>query len=418
MQSIPRRYVPPGAAAQRTPPPSAPPKPRILPGIIAGAADLDPAAVLTATVAGATFGYSLGWVVLLCVPVLFSVLKVSSRIGLQTGSGLVQLIREHYGRKAVIPVAFGMVVVNMAMIIGDIVAVSDALALIMDLPRVFYLAAVGFTVWYLLIVGNYQTTTNALGVLTLVLIAYVLAAFHVTDSFTGLAKGIFLPSIQMNNAYMMGVVAVFGSLLTPDVIVWQTSSRRGLPPGLAQAHAHESHAGTFVACLISLCAIVAASHLKVPDPSSMSTRTASEALSSFGTLGPILFSVGIFGSGLIALPILVGSLCFSITEAFQWKSGLSYVPWEARHFYILISATVFIAVFIDFIGVNTIKVLYWSQVLAGIVLIPIFAFILLLGNNRKVMQTTNSRWENIWLSTAAIAMLFSSLIFFATTLFQ
>src|SRR5215470_19335092 len=156
---------------------------RALPGIIAGAADLDPAAVLTATVAGATFGYSLGWVVLLCVPVLFSVLRVSSRLGLQTGKGLVQLIREHYGRKAVIPIAFGMVVVNLAMIIGDIVAVSDALALIMNLPRVFYLAAVGFTVWYLLIIGNYQKTTNALGILTLVLIAYVLAAIHVTDSF-------------------------------------------------------------------------------------------------------------------------------------------------------------------------------------------------------------------------------------------
>src|SRR5437764_9952170 len=88
---------------------------KIIPGIIAGAADLDPAAVLTATVAGATFGYSLGWVVLLCIPVLFSVLRVSSRIGLQTGSGLVQLIREHYGRKAVMPIAFGMVMVNLAM---------------------------------------------------------------------------------------------------------------------------------------------------------------------------------------------------------------------------------------------------------------------------------------------------------------
>ena len=417
MQSLPRRYLPPSVAAKRTSAPVTAPKPRILPGIIAGAADLDPAAVLTATVAGATFGYSLGWVVLLCVPVLFSVLRVSARIGLQTGSGLVQLIREHYGRKAVIPIAFGMVVVNMAMIIGDIVAVSDALALIMDLPRVFYLAAVGFTVWYLLIIGNYQTTTNALGILTLVLIAYLLAAIHVTDSISGAARGIFLPSVQMNSAYMMGVVAVFGSLLTPDVIVWQTSSRRGLPSGLAQAHANESHAGTFVACVISLSAIVAASHLKVADPTGMSTRTASEALSSFGTIGPILFSVGIFGSGLIALPILVGSLCFSISEAFQWKSGLSYVPWEARHFYILISATVFIAVFIDFIGVNTIKVLYWSQVLAGIVLVPIFAFILLLGNNRKVMQTTNSRWENAWLGIAAVAMLFSSMLFFWTILF-
>src|SRR5215471_13241490 len=97
---------------------------KALPGIIAGAADLDPAAVLTATVAGASFGYSLGWVVLLCVPVLFSVFAVSSRIG-RTGKGLIQLIREHYGKKAAIVIAMLVVAVNLTMIVGDIVAVSE-----------------------------------------------------------------------------------------------------------------------------------------------------------------------------------------------------------------------------------------------------------------------------------------------------
>ena len=126
---------------------------------------------------------------------------------------------------------------------------------------------------------------------------------------------------------MMAVVAVFGSLLTPYVIVWQTSSKRGLPAGLAQAHVSESHAGTFVACLISLSAIVAASQLHVPDPSSMSMRTTAQALGSFGTLGPVLFSLGILGSGLIALPVLVASLCFSVAEAFNWRSGLAIEPW-------------------------------------------------------------------------------------------
>src|SRR6516162_9429180 len=96
---------------------------RILPGIIAGAADLDPAAVLTATVAGASFGYSIGWVVLLCVPVLFSVFAVSSRIGNQTKKGLVELLRENYGRKIAFSIALLIVAVNMAMIIGDIVVV-------------------------------------------------------------------------------------------------------------------------------------------------------------------------------------------------------------------------------------------------------------------------------------------------------
>jgi len=384
---------------------------KALPGIIAGAADLDPAAVLTATVAGASFGYSLGWVVLLCVPVLFNVFAVSSRIGQETRKGLVELVRENYGRRLALFIALLIVAVNFTMIVGDLVAVSDGLSLLTVFPRSYFLAIVGFTIWYVLILGDYQKTTKALGTLTLILVAYVVAAYHVTDSFTGLARGVFLPRMEGSTAYMMGVVAVFGSLLTPDIIVWQTSSRRGLPEGLAQAHVSESHAGTLVACLISLSAMIAASHLQVPNPTSMTTRTASEALGTFGILGPVLFSLGILGSGLIALPILVASLCFSVAEAFGWKSGLSSQPWEARLFYVMISVTVFLAVFIDLFGVNTVKVLYWSQVMAGIVLVPIFAYILLLSNNSRIMRTTNTRAENFWLGTAALGMSISNLLF-------
>lgn len=385
---------------------------RILPGIIAGAADLDPAAVLTATVAGASFGTSLGWVVVLCIPVLFSIFAVSSRIGQETRKGLVQLVREHYSARTALIMALLIAAVNMAMIVGDIVAVSDSFALITISPRIFFLAIVGFTVWYVLIIGNYQKTTKVLGLLTLILVAYVVAAWRVTDSVTLLAKDIFLPHMQVSTDYMMGVVAVFGSLLTPDVIVWQTSSKRGLPEGLARAHVTESHAGTFVACLISLCAMVAASHLHVADPSNMTTRSASEALGSFGFAGTILFSLGIIASGLIALPILVASLCFSVAEAMGWNSGLSVEPWNARMFYVMISITVFLAVVIDFFGVHTVHVLYWSQVLAGIVLVPIFIFILLLSNNSRIMRTTNTHFENFWLGAAAMGMLISNLLFF------
>jgi len=385
---------------------------RTLPGIIAGAADLDPAAVLTATVAGASFGVSLGWVVVLCVPVLFSVFAVSSRIGHETKKGLVELIREHYGRKSAMLIALFIVGVNLAMIVGDIVAVSDSFSILTMSPRLFFLAIVGFTVWYVLIVGNYQKTTKFLGTLTLILIAYILAAYRVTDSFPALAKEVLLPRMQVNSEYMMGVVAVFGSLLTPDVIVWQTSSKRGLPEGLARAHVTESHAGTFVACMISLAAMVAASHMHVVDPSNMTTRTASEALGSFGYAGTVLFSLGIIASGMIALPILVASLCFSVAEAAGWRSGLSMEPWNARLFFVMISVTVFIAVVIDFFGVNTVHVLYWSQISAGIVLVPIFAYILLLSNDSKIMRTTNSRFENFWLGCAVTGMLISNVLFF------
>src|SRR5262249_14326907 len=197
-----RHLAEPSASAGNTPPTSLKGRAaRALPGIVAGAADLDPAAVLTATVAGASFGYSLGWVVLLCVPVLFSVFAVSSRIGHETRKGLVELVREHYGRRRALLIALLIGAVNFAMIVGDIVAVSDGFSLITVFPRMYFLAMVGFMIWYVLIIGNYQKTTKALGTLTLVLIAYAVAAYHVTDSFTGLARGVFLPNMKANTAY-------------------------------------------------------------------------------------------------------------------------------------------------------------------------------------------------------------------------
>ncbi|HKT49658.1 MAG TPA: divalent metal cation transporter [Candidatus Angelobacter sp.] len=399
-------------------PPSMPEQPtlmerarKLLPGVISGAADLDPAAVLTATVAGAGFGYSLGWVVLLCIPVLHTVFAVSSRIGQETSRGLIDLVREQYGHHKAIVLAALILVVNLAMIIGDIVAVADSCSLVTGQPRVYFLAAIAFIIWYLLIVGNYQKTTKALGLISLILISYVVAAWHVSGSLLSVASGVLIPRIQSSQAYTMAVVAVFGSLLTPDVIVWQASSRRGLPEGVAQAHVSESHAGTFVACVISLSAMIAASHLSVSDPSGMTTRTAAEALAPFGQLGPFVFSLGIIGSGLIALPILVASLCFAVSEAFGWESGLSMPPWRARFFFVMISVTVFVAVTVDFFGINTIKVLYWSQVLAGIVLVPIFLCILFISNDRRLMRTTNSYLQNFWLGCAAGGMLMSNLLF-------
>src|SRR5260370_38181153 len=135
--------------------------------------------------------------------------------------------------------------------------------------------------------------------------------------------------------------------------------------------------------------MIAASRLHLADPSSMSTRTASEALGSLGVAGPVLFSIGIVGSGLIALPVLVASLCFSVAEAAGWKSGLAFVPWDAKMFYVMISGTMFVALFIDFFPVNTVQILYWSQGLAGGGPGPTLASILLLVNTPKLISPTH-----------------------------
>jgi Mn2+/Fe2+ NRAMP family transporter len=213
----------------------------------------------------------------------------------------------------------------------------------------------------------------------------------------------------------MALIAVFGSLLTPDVIVWQTSTKR---ESGASFHNVESKFGCVVACIVSLSALIAASKMSVLDPSSMTTRQAAAALSRLGDMGPILFSLGILGSGMVALPILVASLCFSVSEAFGWNYGLSKSPWEARSFFVLICVVLVLSVAINYTGINTVKTLYWSQVLAGIFIVPILFLILKLSNDRRVLKRTNSRWENFWLGGAVGGMLAANIVFFWSELFR
>lgn len=388
---------------------------RIVPGIIAGAADLDPAAVLTATVVGASFGLSLGWVVLLCIPILMTVFGVSARIGHQTRLGLIKLVRENFGTRFGYGLAAMVVAVNVLMIVADIMAVSEAVSIVSQQPPVYFPAFVAFTVWYILTLSGYERVSRTLSLLSLFLFAYVGAAVLSSESLKQVASGLFLPDIGAEPAYVMAVVALFGSLLTPDVIVWQTSSKREQG---ATFHDVESKVGCVVAAMVSLCAIIAASSMTVADPSSMTTREAAGALAPLGSLGPVLFALGIIGSGMVALPILVASLCFSIAEAADWHYGLSQRPWEARGFFVLICVVLFGAVLVSLIGVNTVRTLYWSQALAGMFIVPILLFILIISNDRRIMTTTNSRAQNFWLGGAVGGMISANLIFFGMELFQ
>jgi Mn2+/Fe2+ NRAMP family transporter len=358
---------------------------------------------VTATVAGAAFGYSLLWVVVLCVPLLETIFGVSARLGYETRKGLVDLLRENYGRRVALGCAGVVILINMAMIIADLMAVSDALSIILGHRRVYFVAAVSFTIWYILIFRNYRKITDALLWLSLPLFVYVAAAVIAAPSLTEVVHRTFLPKVWSTSAYASAVVGMFGSLLTPYVLVWQTSSRREQAvTGGEKPHSFESHAGTLVTTVLSFSVLVAAaSVLHLKQPMEMTTRQAAMALQpAVGDLGPILFALGILGAGMVALPVLVASMCYSVSESMGWRSGLSENPWEAKSFYVLISVSMLVATLANFIHINPVKVLFFSQVLAGVLTVPIVGFILLLSNDRRVMKTTNTMYQNFWLGAA------------------
>jgi Mn2+/Fe2+ NRAMP family transporter len=382
------------------------------PGIVTGAANVDPSLVVTATVAGAAYHYSVLWVVVLCVPFLFSIFAVSGRIGQETQKGLVDLLREHYGVKWALACALVVLLINLAMIIADLMAVSDALAIILVQRRTFFVGAAAFSIWYVLIFRDYRKITRVLLWVSLPLFVYVAAAIVSAPSAKEILVRTFVPRVERTPEYIAAVVGLFGSLLTPYVLVWQTSTRAREHVGQHTPHEAQSQAGTFVTTVLSFSIIVAAgSVLRIPHPQDMTTLQAAEALRPVvGDFGQILFALGIIGAGLVALPVLVASMCYSISEAMEWKAGLSEFPWEAKRFYMLISLAVFTALAANFLPINPVRALYWSQILAGILTVPILIFILLISRDRRIMITTNSRVQNFWIGAAIGALTAAGLL--------
>jgi len=386
---------------------------RLGPGMVTGAADVDPSAVLTATVVGAAYHYGLLWVVILCVPFLLAIFGVAGRIGHQTHKGLVDLLRIHYGRKLALSCAAVIVVINLAMIVADLLAVSDALSIVLRQPRTYFVAVVVFSVWYLLIFRDYHRVTRVLLMLSLPLYLYVVAALIASPSPRAVLMGTLLPRFSRDVGYVEAMVAMFGALLTPYIIVWQTGSRREAAiTGELEPHGAEPHAGAFVTTLLFYSIVVAAgSVLHLNNAIDMTTTQAAQALRpAVGNWGELTFALGIIGSGMVALPVLVASMCYSVAEGFGWRSGLTEHPWDARGFYVLISAMLFVAAALDFLpGLNPVKALYWSMILAGFLVVPILVFILVIANDRRIMRTANTLWQNFWIGAAAGGVVASAL---------
>ena len=381
---------------------------RLGPGIISGAADLDPSAVITCTVTGAAFSFSMLWVVLLCIPFLLTIFSVTARIGTQTHRGLLDLVREHYGYRLAMTGAILTIITNLAVIVADLMAVTDAFSILLNQGRTFFIAMAAFTIWYILIFRDYRKITRVLVLLSLPLYIYVAVAILVAPAPRHLLLAALVPHATLNREYVEGIVAVFGSLLTPYILLWQVSSRGDTQHEPSPA---DAHAATLVSIVLAISIIIAAgSVLHLPHPVDMTTHQAAEALRpAVGDWGTMLFALGIAGAGLVALPVLVASMCYDLAQAAGWKYGLSENPWEAPIFYTLISGSMLLAGVANFLKINPVKALYWSMILAGVLVIPTLLFILLVANDRRIMQTVNSRLQNFWIGAAGGAVVAAGL---------
>lgn len=385
---------------------------RILgPGLITGAADDDPSGIATYSQAGAQFGYQMSWVLWWTLPLMIAVQEACARIGAVTGKGLAGVIREHYSKKVLYSAVALVVVANTINIGADIGAMAAALQLL--IPEVPFLAAtLLFTIAVVLLqfMTTYRTYARILKWLALALLAYPVTSFIAGHDINELFSNTIKPSLQFNGDFIFIIVGVLGTTISPYLFFWQTSevveeeieehrlAQKGGVPRLSKRFLRKMRIDNFFGMFFSALAawfivITAASVLHDSGVTTINTAAdAAKALEplvqSFpaaGLLAKLIFSLGVIGLGLLAVPVLAGSSAYAICGAFGWHQGLYRKVRKAQAFYAIIAIATLTGLLINFIGIDPIKALVYTAVFNGLAAVPLLFLISRIAINKKVM---------------------------------
>jgi NRAMP (natural resistance-associated macrophage protein)-like metal ion transporter len=405
---------------------------RLGPGLITGAADDDPSGIATYSQSGAQFGVGLLWTLAFTTPLMISIQMVSARIGWLTGQGLAANIRRVMPGWVTASIVLLLVLANTLNIGADIAAMGDALQLVVGGPEHGYTLLFGLLCTVLPLWLNFESMVRVLKWLTLALLAYVAVVFMLHINWGKVMVGTLLPTFHSQSGYWVMVVAVLGTTISPYLFFWQASQEAeqrqrmdidyggagkdvdlATHPHFVREHLYRIKLDTVVgmafsnviAFCIMLATAITLNQNGVTDI--QTTRQAAEALRPVaGEFTFLLFSLGIIGTGMLAVPVLAASAAYAVADAFQWRSGLDYHVVEAKGFFGVIAASTFIGTFIDFTSLDPIKALVWSAVVNGVIAVPVMAVMMRLGNNPLILgQYTLTRRHLIlgWFATGVMA---------------
>jgi Mn2+/Fe2+ NRAMP family transporter len=369
---------------------------RLGPGIVTGAADDDPSGIGTYSQVGAAFGFGLLWTTLATLPLAVAVQEATARLGLVTGRGLAALLRERFSRPVLLGAVALVAVANTFNIGADIGSMAAAAGLLVPLPHT--VAAVAFAV---LMVGleitvPYHRYARVLRWLALSLLAYVavLAVVHV-DWAAALAHTV-VPRFHADRASLAALVAVFGTTISPYLFFWQAGEEveeqadRPEPVDRRQLAAMRLDVAAGMGSGIGVMfAIMTTAAVTLGAHGSVRVDTAQQAAQALrplaGELAGLLFTAGIVGTGLLAVPVLAGSTAYAIAETAGWREGLGRRASQARAFYAVIAASILVGMAMDFVGVSPIRALYLAAILNGVAAPPLLLLILLLARSEAVL---------------------------------
>ena len=404
------------------------------PGLITGASDDDPSGIATYSQSGAAFGFSMCWVMLFTFPLMAAIQEISARIGRVTGQGIAGNMRAHYPAWLSTTIVLLLLVANIINLGADLGAMGDALVLLIGGSAHLYVVGFAIGCALLEVFARYQRYVSFMKWSCLTLFAYVATALVVRVPWGQVALNTFIPTFSLRTDYVVAIVAVLGTTITPYCFFWQSSQEaederidpRAGPlitsPEQAPAQIARMRIDTYVGMgysnLISFFIIVTtAATLHASGITDIQTSAqAAQALRPIaGPFAFAVFSAGIIGIGLLAVPVLAGSSAYALGEALGWTTGLSRAPLDAKAFYAAIALATLVGIGFNFVGIDPIKALFWCAVLNGVVAVPLMVVMMVMATQPKVMGRfvlPRALSAMGWMCTAVMAA--AVLIMFAT----
>jgi len=401
------------------------------PGLVTGASDDDPSGIATYSQAGAAYGLSTLWTALITFPLMASIQEMSARIGLVTSHGLAGTLKKHYSKPVLylmLLFSFPAIVMNIGADIAGMGAVGNLL--VPSVHAIFF--SIGFTVLLLILIVflPYRKIASILKYLCITLLVYLVVPFLYKQDWMVVLKSTLIPHITFDKNFISILVAILGTTISPYLFFWQATmevedakllkKHLVVDKKVISAMKKDVDFGMLFSNLVMFFIILTTGTVLFNAGIHQidTVEQAAKALQPLaGNAAYLLFAIGVIGTGLLAIPVLCGSLSYIVTETFGWEEGLDKKFYQAKAFYLIITISLVLGLLMNYIGISPIKALIYSAILYGVTAPVMIAIILHISNNKQIMGTNiNGRMSNILgvaafilMTAAAITLLYMQL---------
>jgi NRAMP (natural resistance-associated macrophage protein)-like metal ion transporter len=403
------------------------------PGLITGAADDDPSGISTYSVTGASFGYAPLWTALFSFPLMAAVQMMCARLGMVSGRGLASAVRHHYPRWVLWSACALLLIANVVNIGADLGGMADATQMVTGINSLVWTPIYAALIVSLLFWSSYKHVARIFKWLTLILFAYVIAAFLARPDWAAVIRATFVPRIEWSSSYLAVLVGILGTTISPYLFFWQAAEeveeerahgrrtvgqRRGATDEEIRKSRTDVITGMFFSNLIMYFIILTtAATLHAHGQTNIETaQQAAEALRPLAGHGAyLLFTLGLIGTGMLGVPVLAGSAAYAVSEAEAWYGTLEARPRLAPRFYAVVGVSLLLGMALNYAGFNAVKMLFWSAVLNGMLAPPLIVLVVLLTSSKKVMGERTNPPLLKWLGwTTAVIMIAATVAMIAT----